>query len=55
MGCLVTAWVIALTDGSRLRKCIPERTSLVPSGAHKDKTVPATADTYQGLGSRLGV
>jgi tetratricopeptide (TPR) repeat protein len=55
MGCLALAWGIALTDGPRLRKCIPERTSLVPNGAHKDKTVPAAADTYQGLGSRLGV
>lgn len=52
--CLVVAWTVALTDGNRLRKCIPERTSLVPSGVHTPKTTTGATETYQGLGSGVG-
>ena len=51
IGCLVAAWGLALTDGNRLRKGIPERTSLVPSGAHKVNSNQPVAETYQGLGN----
>lgn len=53
--CLGTAWIIGLTDGNRLRKSIPERTSLVPSGIHGDQTVQPTADNYEGVGNSIGV
>lgn len=52
--CLAAAWAVALTDPPRLRKLIPERTSLVPAGAQKPSSSQPAADTYQGLGSRLG-
>ena len=54
-GCLALAWGIALTDSTRLRKGIPERTSLVPSGTHSNKPSQPGAETYQGVGGSLGV
>jgi hypothetical protein len=54
-GCLVAAWGLAITDGPRLRKSIPERTSLVPQGALKPGSTQPVAETYTGIGGSVGV
>jgi hypothetical protein len=53
--CLVTVWVIALTDGNRLRGSIPERTSLVPSGVTGPQPTPVKTEVHQGIGGGLGL
>jgi Tfp pilus assembly protein PilF len=52
---LGAAWLVGFTDGPRLRKIIPERTSLVPTGAVKDQQPHTGSDTYQGVDNHTGV
>ena len=52
---LVAAWVLGFTDGPRLRKIIPERTSLVPTGAVKDQQPGGGAETYRSMDTPTGV
>ena len=52
---MVAAWLVGFTDGPRLRKIIPERTSLVPTGALEARQPQTTSDTYQGVDTQTGV